>query len=81
MLESIQRFALQVCSKQCDASYSMLCSSLNLPTLADRRKQMKLSAMYKIVHGVADFPNVPISARDNPFNLRSLAPQKRMQIK
>ena len=35
---------------------------------------MKLSVMYKIVHGLADFPNVPISARDNPFNLRSLAP-------
>ena len=74
MLESVQKFALRVCSKQWDASYSMLCSSLNLPTLAARRKQMKLSVMYKIVHGLADFPNVPISARDNPFNLRSLAP-------
>ena len=48
-------------SKQWDASYSMLCSSLNLPTLAARRKQMKLSVMYKIVHGLADFPNVPIN--------------------
>ena len=74
MLESIQKFALRVCSKQWDASYSMLCSSLNLPTLAARRKQMKLCVMYKIVHGLADFPNVPISARDNPFDLRSLAP-------
>ena len=74
MLESVQKFALRVCSKQWDASYSMLCSSLNLPTLAARRKQMKLSVMYKIVHGLACFPNVPISARDNPFNLRSLAP-------
>ena len=35
---------------------------------------MKLSVMFKIVHGLADFPNVPISARDNPFNLRSLTP-------
>ena len=73
ILESVQKFALRVCSKQWHASYSMLCSSLNLPTLAARRKQMKLSVMYKIVHGLADFPNVPISARDNPFNLRSLA--------
>ena len=31
--------------------------------------------MYKILHGLADFPNVPISARDNPFDLRSLAPR------
>ena len=73
-LELVQKFALQVCSKQWDASYSMLCNSLNLPTLAARRKEMKLSVMYKIVHGLADFPNVPISARDNPFDLRSLAP-------
>ena len=35
---------------------------------------MKLSVLYKIVHGLADFPNVPISAKDNPFDLRSLAP-------
>ena len=61
MLELVQKFALRVCSKQWDASYSMLCSSLNLPTLAARRKQMKLSVMYKIVHGLADFPNVPIN--------------------
>ena len=74
MVESVQKFSLRVCSKQWDASYSMLCSSLNLPTLAARRKQMKLSVMYKIAHGLADFPTVPISARDNPFDLRSLAP-------
>ena len=73
-LELVQKFALRVCSKQWDASYSMLCNSLNLPTLAARRKQMKLSVMYKIVHGLADFPNVPISGRDNPFDLQSLAP-------
>ena len=35
---------------------------------------MKVSVMYKIVHGLADFPNVPISARDNHFDLRSIAP-------
>ena len=33
----------------------MLCSSLNLPTLAARRKQMKLCVMYRIVHGLVDF--------------------------
>ena len=72
--ESVQKFALRVCSKQWDASYSMLCSSLNLSTLAARGKQMKVSVTCKHVHGLADFPNVPISARDNPFNLRSLNP-------
>ena len=32
---------------------------------------MKLSVVYKIVHGLADFTNVPISSRDNPFHLQS----------
>ena len=68
MVESVQKFPLRVCSKQWDASYSMLCSRLNLLTLAARRK---LGVMHKIVHGHADFPNVPISARDNHFDLRS----------
>ena len=76
---AVQKFALRVCSKQWDASYSMLCSTLNLPTLAARRKQMKLSVMYKILNGLTDFPNVPISARDNPFDLRSLAPHTLLQ--
>ena len=61
MVESVQKFSLRVCSKQWDASYSMLWSSLNLPTLAARRKQMKLSVMYKIAHGLADFPTIPCS--------------------
>ena len=43
MLESVQKFALPVCSKQWNASCSILCSSLNLPTLAAWRKQMKLA--------------------------------------
>ena len=41
-LESVQKFAMRVCSKQWDADYPTLLSSLNLPTLAARRKRMKL---------------------------------------
>ena len=74
LLESVQKFALRVCSKQWNASYPALCSSLNLSTLAARRKQMKLGLLYRIVHGLADFPSVPITTRDNPFDLRSLNP-------
>ena len=35
---------------------------------------MKLGLLYRIVHGLADFPSVPITTRDNPFGLRSLNP-------
>ena len=31
----------------------MLCNTLNHPTLAARRKQMKLGLLYRIVHGLA----------------------------
>ena len=37
-------------------------------------RQFKLGVMYIIIHGLADFSNVPISARDNPFDLQSLNP-------
>ena len=41
---------------------------------------MKLSVMYKILHGLTDFPNVPTTARDNPFDVRSLGPQYIVRI-
>ena len=71
-LESVQKFAMRVCSKQWDADYPTLLSSLNLPTLAARRKRMKLCIMYKIVNGLVDFPNAPVAPRDNPFELRNI---------
>jgi len=41
---------------------------------------MKLGVLYKIVHGLANFPSIPISVRDNHFDLRSLNPQKTVTI-
>ena len=70
MHDSVQKFALQVCSKQWDPSCSMLCSSLNLPiyTLAAMRKHMKRGTLYRIVHCLADFPSAPISMhKRQPF--------------
>ena len=61
-MESVRKFALRVRSKQWDASYSNLCGSLNLPTLA---KQIKLGVLYRIIHGLA-----PTSTSD----LRNLTP-------
>ena len=45
----------------------------SLPYGFVQNSRMTLSGIYKFVHGLADFPNVSISARDNPFNLQSLA--------
>ena len=50
----------------------MLCSSLNLPTLAARSKQMKLGLLYRIIGGLAyNLSSAPISTRDNPKMLKS----------
>ena len=46
--------------------------ALESVSLVDRRKYMKLCTMYKIVHGLTDFPNPPISCRSNPHCLRHL---------
>ena len=63
---------MRVCSKQWDADYPTLLSSLNLPTLAAWRKRMELCIMYKIVNGLVDFPNALVAPRDNPFELRNI---------
>ena len=68
-LESVQKFALRACSKQWDAPYELLLLDSNLPSLADRRKYLKLCTMYKLIHGLTDFPKSPISFKANPHGL------------
>ena len=58
-LEKVQRFALRMCMKQWDASYSDLLELFATPTLADRRKYLSLCVMYTIVHNQVHFqPNI-----------------------
>ena len=55
-LESVQRFALKVCSKQWDAGYNELLDMFRLPSLQNRRLYIKLCYLFKIVHGLCYFP-------------------------
>ena len=48
-LENVQKFALKICFKQWDSSYSDLLQSSNLPTLANRRKYLGLCYLYKLI--------------------------------
>ena len=62
-LESIQKFALKVCFKQWDSSYSDLLQSSNLPTLSHRRKYLGLCYFYKLVNNIFEFPQCPLTPR------------------
>ena len=56
LLEDFQKFALQMATKQWDSGYQELLDIMNVPSLADRRLQLKLALLYKIVHGMCYFP-------------------------
>ena len=63
-LESVQRLACRICTKNWTASYSDQLNFLNLPTTHDRRLFLKLCTMYKILNNTFSFP-------ENIINLRS----------
>ena len=58
--------------------YEELLTNFNMPTLADRRLQLKLCTMYKIIHGLTYFPSVfvPRNTRthiDSPLFIQPFA--------
>ena len=46
-LENIQKFALRMCTKNWNQEYDVLLNSYGIPTLAGRRKQLKLCLYFK----------------------------------
>ncbi len=70
ILESVQRFASRVCLKNWSCEYPEMLNSLNLPSLATRRKVINLSLMYKIANGLAMFPEAPLSSVHHPYATR-----------
>ena len=56
-LESVQNFALKLVSHRWDASYEELTRLMNVPMLSERRLHLKLVQVYKILHGLCDFPD------------------------
>ena len=56
-LESVQKFALKLVSHRWDAGYEELTRLVNVPMLSERRLHLKLVQVYKILHGLYDFPD------------------------
>ena len=63
-LESVQRLACKICTKNWSPSYSDQLHVLNLPTTCDCRLFLKLCTMYKILNNTFSFP-------ENIMNFRS----------
>ena len=68
-LESVQKFALRACSKQWDWGYSELMDMFNLPSLENRRLYLKLCHLFKIVHGLCNFPSDVVVPKSNPSHI------------
>ena len=63
ILEDVQKFACRLASHQWDSSYQSLLQLYQLPSLVERRLHLKLGLMFKIIHNLCYYPDVP-SFRD-----------------
>ena len=74
LLEKVQKFALKVCTKSWNSSYSSLLSQTDLPQFDQRRVQLKLSFLYQLINNLAFCPHAPIAFRNVSVNVRSNNP-------
>ncbi len=58
-LEDVQKFGLRLAAHQWDCSYQDLLEAFELPLLEERRLELKLGLLFKIVHNLCYFPSVP----------------------
>ena len=67
-LERVQNFALRMGMRDWKADYTMLLQFSNLPTLATRRRYLKLCFLYQVIQGQFDFHGAPVVMRNLPLN-------------
>jgi len=70
MLESVQKFGLKVCLKQWHSTYGNLIDQAGIPSLAVRRKLLKLCQLY-VLNRHVNFHNLPTSSRPIPYLLNA----------
>ena len=71
-LESVQTFACKVCLKQWNMDYDSMLKLLGIPLLATRRKYLKLTTMYNIVHNSYFFPPAIFVQHNFPYSSHHL---------
>ena len=62
-IESVQRFALKVVTAQWDSSYDELLELANLNPLEERRTELRLGLLFKILHNLCFFPEGSVEYR------------------
>ena len=67
-LENVQKFALKVCLNGWNLSYHQLEDRSNLPMLQNRRQYLKLCTLYKLFHGLYNFPPHVLSSSTSRRN-------------
>jgi hypothetical protein len=70
-IESVQKFALRMCSKSWNLDYEELLENTRIPTLSSRWTQASMCHLSKIVRKQTHFPNAPIVSRQNPHYTRA----------
>ena len=56
LLEAVQKFACKVCCKNWNMDHESMLAHLNIPSLQQRRLQLKAHMMHQFVHGVSYIP-------------------------
>ena len=69
--ENVQKFALRACTRDWKADYNTLLERCKVPTLAQRRKFMKLCFMYQVVNQLVVLPSQFIERRTLLRSLRN----------
>ena len=71
-LEKVQKFGLQICSRQWTKCYQELLELFHLPSLENRRLFLSLSVFFKIIHNLVYFPTIhyptPLSSFSSRYN-------------
>ena len=63
-IEDVQKFALKVVTSKWDSSYNELLEFAELKPLEDRRVELKLGLLFKIVHNLCFFPDGSLEFRN-----------------
>ena len=75
-LENVQKFALRAVTKDWKAGYEHLVSTCNVPTLQQRRRLLKLCALYQMINGHLVLPDAPLEIRTLDRELRSTSQRR-----
>ena len=70
-IENVQKFALRMCTRSWNSDYEELLATADLPSLKDRRSRACLCHLFKIIHGITEFADAPLTNQISNYNTRS----------